>query len=368
MAAATSLQKHPLHKRAAVEKGLRELVATLSPGDRLPPMPNLRRHFGVASGTVQAAVEVLSTEGLVIRRHGAGTFVSPVSPPLVPTINPPAATQMLAVFAGIASAYYHDCVEHLIPQAAQQGLGVECRYSDEGLTLDDVLRYESRGVAGYLAIGSEMEWVAAAMRARGHRAVVLGEPVAGIELRVPASYSDAEQGGYLAAQHLLRQGHRRIAYLYTRTPEWLFQRRRYHGHLRALSEAGIVAPPLLLHGTTTVEGWYDTPEDARRYFRAPHAPTAVAAWTDTDAIKLLGALQRAEIRVPDEVSLIGYDNFLHGAHCWPPLDSVDQHIDVLVRHALTLLSAPVFLPVVSAPHVTPTLVCRSSVCPCRREQ
>ena len=77
---ATSLPKAVAHKRRRIATSLRELIASLEVGDRLPSGPELVRHFGVARSTIEAAVSELAAEGLIVRRQGAGTFVAKMVP------------------------------------------------------------------------------------------------------------------------------------------------------------------------------------------------------------------------------------------------------------------------------------------------
>ncbi|MEV4705978.1 GntR family transcriptional regulator [Actinoplanes sp. NPDC049316] len=64
-------------RRSEVRERLRELIATLPPGDALPSERDLSGELGASRPTVRAAIEELAREGLLVRRHGRGTFTSP---------------------------------------------------------------------------------------------------------------------------------------------------------------------------------------------------------------------------------------------------------------------------------------------------
>jgi len=70
-----SAERSTLGQRVAEALRERILDGDLKPGDRLPSEPDLARELGVSRATVRAAFTVLEEEGLVLRRHGAGTFV-----------------------------------------------------------------------------------------------------------------------------------------------------------------------------------------------------------------------------------------------------------------------------------------------------
>lgn len=339
-------------KRQQVAARLRALADEMTPGERLPSVADLARQLGVAPGTVEAAVGQLKHENVLVSRPRSGTFVAAAAA---------ARTDTLAVLATNSTPFYQACVDELVTQAAAQGLAVKCRYADHPLSEEDVLRFEAFAPAGFVVIGTELEWAAEAVIAHGHAAVMLSEPLAGATPRVPAVFADAEQGGYVATCRLLDLGHTHIAYAH-RFGQKIRRKLRWQGHARALCEAGIAPAPAPTIERETLDRWAagDTDGAVRAFFTAPNAPTALVAWSDPLAVMLLGALQRAGLRVPGDVSLIGYDNLPLGAHLFPGLDTVDQHVDVLVRHALFLVTQPTPATALSTALVTPTLVPRAS--------
>lgn len=64
-------------RRTEVQQRLRELIGTIAPGDALPSERDLSGELGASRPTVRAAIEELAREGLLVRRHGRGTFTSP---------------------------------------------------------------------------------------------------------------------------------------------------------------------------------------------------------------------------------------------------------------------------------------------------
>jgi DNA-binding LacI/PurR family transcriptional regulator len=109
-----------------------------------------------------------------------------------------------------------------------------------------------------------------------------------------------------------------------------------------------------------VHEWSEKPELAAAYFGRPGSPTGLCAWNDHGAIRLLTVLLRAGVQVPDQVSLVGYDNLPDGTNVSPKLTSVDQCVDQQIRIALrqlTQVDAP------QASHttmVTPVMALRES--------
>jgi DNA-binding LacI/PurR family transcriptional regulator len=127
--------------------------------------------------------------------------------------------------------------------------------------------------------------------------------------RVPHVVIDDVRGGELATEHMLARGHTRIAFVGDR-PDNPFgftsseQRRR--GYHAALRKAGVpAAPELEAHGR---HGRDEARELAVALLRRDDRPTAVFAASDTQAVGVLEAARALDLRVPEDVAVIGYDD------------------------------------------------------------
>jgi DNA-binding LacI/PurR family transcriptional regulator len=89
----------------------------------------------------------------------------------------------------------------------------------------------------------------------------------------------------------------------------------------------------------------------------------VAAWNDHEAVRLLGQMMRSGIRVPQDVSIVGYDDLPEGRLIHPTLTTVDTSIERQLLTALELLTNPIQPPFNHSVVVLPTLVCRDSSAP-----
>jgi LacI family transcriptional regulator len=112
-----------------------------------------------------------------------------------------------------------------------------------------------------------------------------------------------------------------------------------------------------------LEHWQTNTAEAGEYFSAPGHPTALCAWNDHDAIMLLTLLQCAGIRVPDDVSLVGYDDIAQARSVTPTLTTVDSKIEDRVRIALDILVQPLSQAPPCTHLVQPRLVVRASTGP-----
>jgi LacI family transcriptional regulator len=126
---------------------------------------------------------------------------------------------------------------------------------------------------------------------------------------MPRVIGDDVAGGSLAAQHLLSLGHRRIAFIGDAVEDpfgFTSSRDREAGLRHQLATAGIDIPPDWIgHGA---HGRYEARELARRMLATDNWPTAIFAASDTQALGVVAAARELGLHVPDELSVIGYDD------------------------------------------------------------
>ena len=116
-------------------------------------------------------------------------------------------------------------------------------------------------------------------------------------------------GGYMATKHLIELGHHKIAFIsdiLDTKLKFVAMKNRLEGYQKALKEAGIpILPKYHLedkHGRIEARGM------TRKLLDLDDPPTAIFAGSDTQAIGVLDAAQDCGIKVPDQLSVIGYDN------------------------------------------------------------
>lgn len=140
-------------------------------------------------------------------------------------------------------------------------------------------------------------------------------PVVFVDVHVPAVadfprvVGDDVRGGELAVQHLLELGHRKIGLVSDAAEDpfgFTSSRDRMVGMQRGLAAAGIdIAPEWVAHGE---HGRYEARDLALRMLRGPDRPTAIFAASDTQALGVLAAAHEAGLNVPEDLSVIGYDD------------------------------------------------------------
>ncbi|GAB2998962.1 substrate-binding domain-containing protein [Amycolatopsis acidiphila] len=172
-----------------------------------------------------------------------------------------------------------------------------------------------------------------------------------------AAVGDDRLGGYLATRHLLDLGHRRIG-LIAGPDHASSALGRRAGYEDALREAGLaVAPELIYPSSFSMESG----EDAGGLLLATEPrPTAVFAVNDDTAVGLLSAVQRAGLRVPRDLSVVGYNDIPLAARLPVPLTTVRVPFAEIADAAVEqLVQIEAGLPAVTR-RFAPTLIPRGS--------
>lgn len=178
---------------------------------------------------------------------------------------------------------------------------------------------------------------------------------------------DNFQGGYQAAQHLLDFGHRRIGCI-TGPFSTLSAQDRLAGFRAAIEKAGLIYEPDLV-----MEGAYGTASHGagytgmKRLLAQPQPITAVFAHNDRMAVGAMTAIREAGLRIPEDISVVGYDDTPDAEFASPPLTTVRQPTVQVGVEGVRLL-----LRVIEDPQRAPEqiilsteLIARSSVGPAR---
>jgi len=167
---------------------------------------------------------------------------------------------------------------------------------------------------------------------------------------------DQIAGARLATDHLLDLGHRSVVHL-PGPAEWVEAAARRDGWRLALEERGVPVPALMVEGDWTARSGYES----SRVMLALSTPTAVFAANDQMALGLLRALHEAGLRVPEDVSVVGFDDVPESGYYSPPLTTVRQDFPELGKRVMALVLRVLdgeLEP--SEPLVEPLLVVRSS--------
>jgi DNA-binding LacI/PurR family transcriptional regulator len=247
-----------------------------------------------------------------------------------------------------------------------QGLGEQCDEHDLTLLLvpplDGSLEHAIRMVSvdGFISLGLSPDDSAVRVLERiGIPNVMVDSDGSSVH---PVVNIDDEGGAEAAARHLLELGHRRIAILVL--PPVRAQKdpspsvtRRLSGYRKAIDEAGAPEPTTVVAGISVAAGGraFESLPKGRR------GPTGVLAMSDMAAIGVLGAAESARLRIPEDLSVVGFDDIPAAAWTSPPLTTVRQPtVEKGKLAAMILIQRMNGKPVDSPPPLSTTLVVRKS--------
>jgi len=289
----------------------------------------------VLNGRTTVAAETRAHVQKVLHEHGYRSTRK--APKLFPILE--------LVFHQLAGIHPVEILKGVQRIAAEQDLAVVVSESQGRQTpgrgwLEGVL---SRRPTGVIPVFSDLSAEQRAQLAGAGIPLVVLDPNGVPNDEVPSVGSTNWIGGLSATRHLLELGHRRVAVI--TGPKWaLSSRARLDGYRAALDAAGVpVDPALIREGTFEIAAGL-TPTSV--LLRLADPPTAIFAFNDGMAIGVYHAVSQADLRVPRDLSVVGFDDY-QPLDQWlvPPLTTVRQPLSEMgaaaARMALDLAQGTV---------------------------
>jgi DNA-binding LacI/PurR family transcriptional regulator len=198
---------------------------------------------------------------------------------------------------------------------------------DPASMLEAVDRFVGQGVEGIIVIATHDSGVAALAHVPPKVPLVaLG---CGTHANISSVAVDNEAGAVTATRHLLGLGHRTVHHIAGPDAN-LDAKERVTGWRRALREAGAPEPAVLAGDWSAASGY-------ELGGRLDEPVTAILCGNDTMALGVLRALAERGLRVPDDVSVVGFDDIPEASYYTPPLTTVRQDFGEVGRQALNVL-------------------------------
>jgi LacI family transcriptional regulator len=277
----------------------------------------------VAPQTREAVLRVVRERGFSTNRNaralsGGRTGLVGVTVPILE------AAYFAVIVSGTAEALYeHDMRIVLCPTLHQ--------HEREVTLLDRLMHGTTDGAVLMLPEESNAElW---ALRETGYPFVVV-DPRVQLDEGIPAVSAANASGARAATEHLLSLGHRRIGAIMGPV-DWMASTERLNGYRAALAAAGVLpAPELVVESDFSIDSGVAA---ARALLDLPERPTAIFGFNDNVAIGALRAAAERGIRVPDELSVVGFDDSEQSALVTPALTTVRQPLAEMGRMAVSLL-------------------------------
>ncbi|MHC6220813.1 LacI family DNA-binding transcriptional regulator [Arthrobacter sp. MMS24-S77] len=199
--------------------------------------------------------------------------------------------------------------------------------------LDAVRHFLDQSVDGIVVIVPHSETLLALAEVKA------GVPVVAVgslgNAGVGGAMVDQRRGAELAVRHLVEQGHRRIGHV-AGPQDWIDGVARAEGWSEALRAAGL-EDDLLVEGDWSAGSGYDI----GRKLAGEKTATALFVGNDQMALGLLRAFNEAGVRVPEDVSVVGFDDQPESGYFTPPLTTVRQDFEELGRRCMDLMLAAI---------------------------
>ena len=235
----------------------------------------------------------------------------------------------------INSLFYPELMKNVEKAAAEKGYALFLCNNNESIEKErqTVNMLASRGIDGLLCM-SVRDDISHLLEFRQKT----GIPVVLVNRNFPEQISCVtgtdELGGYTMTKYLLEQGHRRIAGVFGNFDMQRF-RARYDGCKRALEEYGVKDyKRYFIYDASTIEEAYLRTKDM---LALPNKPTAFFATMDILTIGVYRGIEESGLRVPDDISVVGYDNIFMTQYMNPPLTTYSVPIAELAKHAVDIV-------------------------------
>jgi len=317
-------------------------IGLYQPGQRLPAEVDLARKLGVSRGTIRQALAALLKEGLLETVPGRGTFVSNQS-------SKPPAGLIGMVLPSVVRARNPELIAGAEQVVSQAGYSLLLGISGDERALEtaQLERLYAQGAAGaivYLVDGSFQIPELRAMIEREFPVVLIDRHIPG--LPVDVVMMDNLNGGFLATQHLIEVGYRRVGYIGTDNISTSSIVERMAGYRWALTQYGLDPDAslvctelrrLLSWPPREPEKEEHNEQVLREFLLRADRPEAVFVCNDYVAFQVVLIAERLGLKIPDDLAVVGFDNVAYTDYFGVPLTTLEQPRHEIGVTAATLL-------------------------------
>jgi DNA-binding LacI/PurR family transcriptional regulator len=317
----------PLYRQVGEHLKSEIISGKLRVGDQIGSQQELAEKYRVSLITVKRAVAELTNEGFLYSRVGKGTYVLDSQPR-----KEGAKSKTIGlVLRDLKSPFFSMIVHGAEEFASQKGFSILVSNSSSRMDKEEqqIANFMEYGVAGMIIASMTHEYTANNALRKLHNT---GFPYVVVSyVKDPDIFfvgTDHEQGGYLAAQHLIRIGHKKIGYVNGEEGN-LVGELRMQGFLRALREHGLDFSNDRMYRLRNRGEWHDFNsgyEIGEKLASLADCPKAMFVYNDLAALGFSQALLDKGRSIPDDVAIIGFDGIERGRYATVPLTTIQQPV------------------------------------------
>ena len=323
-------------------------------GQKLPSENALAKHFNIGRSTIRQALKILEDERLITRQHGRGTFVAYSNHD---TDREKDTGVIGAMVYGIETDpqenyFFGDILRWAFPCAASRGYIL-------ATGLNNTAEAEDKCIDTFIKSGIKGAIIAPQIQSQPMYDRLINEEIQVVLLDslIPGRIEDLVgvdnlAGMEMATKHLIELGHTNIVYMGHENQSLVRnQLQRYLGYVYACTRFGLEFPLAWEVGPATIKPLdampYDylqdrlVPDDIvttlHSFFDQENRPTAVVAFNDLFASLAIRTAQERGLKVPDDLSVVGFDDSSVSRDCDVPITSVNPGYQELGEVAVNLL-------------------------------
>jgi DNA-binding LacI/PurR family transcriptional regulator len=360
-------ERNPQHLYIQVAEAIKEKVASgkLRVGDRLPSQKMLADEFSVSLITIKKAMADLSRAGVIYSRVGKGSYLSHTAT----HVDFAKSRSIGFILQEIDSPFFSRIVASVEKNLSvlKYNLLLSSTSGEREREENMIQHMLDIGVSGLIIASMAREYRASPIIRQLHEQKF---PYVHVSYLVDEDITyvgvDHEQGAFIATQHLIKLGYKRIGYLNGIRGEQgsLLGNLRKKGYLAALRHHDVAYNPDYEYMFQLRGEWddYQSGYDIGLQFaKSLHRPEAVFAFDDLSALGFEKAVLDQGLQVPQDIAIVGFDDIKRGVTAPVPLTTIHQPTDEIGSVAVDVIHRKITgQPYESRILLKPTLVVRES--------
>ena len=314
-------------KYLLVEKYIKKSIKNKTIIDKLPGERTLAKELGFSYMTIRKAIDNLVAQGVLYKVPTKGTFVAESKTRKNKTRNIGYFLDS-SIESGVSSPYYSLIFNELEKQAASLGYSL-VYFSDLGNANDEDILAKLDGV-----IASCFPRIENIIQTIKHQVPVVVIDNASSDKSIPSVIIDNFNAVLDSFDHLYKLGHRRIAFM-TGLEDSDVGKNRCAGYQSGLSKHGLEHDEALVYrGNYSFNSGL---EGAAHFLSLQDPPTAILCANDSMALGAMRRLHHEGIKVPDEISILGFDDIEVASQISPALTTVKAPVEQIANTAVCML-------------------------------
>lgn len=330
--------KNPTPLYRQIVEDIKDKISSgqLMVGEQIGSHQELAKEYGVSLITVKKALADLIRDGILFSRVGKGTYVAQKS------VSGDLFKQRLigVVLNDLNNPFFSLIVQSVEVKASENGYSILLSTTSNHLEKEEnqIHRFYQLGVNGLIIASRTHVFRASPTIRKLHRQNFPYVMVSYVEDKdIYHVGSDHELGGFLATEHLIKCGHKKIGYIDGEEGNLLSELRK-RGYQKALQQYGkSYNENFVFRLLTKWQDYQSGYEIGRKFCELSEKPNAIFAYKDLVALGFEQAVLDRGLKVPDDVSIVGFDNIERSRYAPVPLTTIHQPTDKIGELAFETL-------------------------------